>query len=101
VTPSEGSMTNDTTPTISGTSERDAIVVVTIGVNTYTTVADDSGNWTLDISPSLSDGPVTASVTQRDNAGNTSIGNMVNFIVDTVNPITPTINGPSNGTPIT
>ena len=61
-------------------------VTVTIGGNTYTTVLDASGNWSVGVPASvissLSDGSVTVSVNVTDAAGNTGSGSH-NVIVDT------------------
>ncbi|PKA30673.1 hypothetical protein CWR41_12490 [Cedecea lapagei] len=61
-------------------------VTVTIGGQTYTTVLDASGNWSVGVPASvisaLSDGPVTVSVNVTDAAGNTGSGSH-NVTVDT------------------
>ncbi|WP_142503721.1 Ig-like domain-containing protein, partial [Lelliottia amnigena] len=61
-------------------------VTVTIGGQTYTTVLDASGNWSVGVPASvisaLSDGTVTVSVNVTDAAGNTGSGSH-NVTIDT------------------
>ncbi|EPC7972255.1 Ig-like domain-containing protein [Enterobacter hormaechei] len=61
-------------------------VTVTIGGQTYTTVLDAAGNWSVDVPANvisgLSDGTVTVSVSVTDAAGNTGSGTH-NVTVDT------------------
>ncbi|MEG6358159.1 Ig-like domain-containing protein [Enterobacter hormaechei] len=61
-------------------------VTVTIGGQTYTTVLDAAGNWSVGVPANvisgLSDGTVTVSVSVTDAAGNTGSG-MHNVTVDT------------------
>ena len=99
--PSNGSLTNDNTPTVSGTSEAGAAISVTIGgVEVCSTVADGSGNWSCDVSPAVSDGSVQINVTASDYAGNTSNPESVTINVDTMAPGAPVINAPTNGQPV-
>ncbi|MBQ4859666.1 Ig-like domain-containing protein, partial [Pseudoalteromonas sp. MMG007] len=106
---------NESTPTISGTSnepENTSITVtVTNGGNTeiYTTVVSAGGTWTVDITDALTDGEVTVSASVTDVAGNESVANStailntnaptinINTIVDT-NDQTPAISGTSSAT---
>jgi uncharacterized repeat protein (TIGR01451 family) len=101
-TPVDGSLINDNTPTVSGSSEADAIIMVTIGgVEVCSTVADGSGNWSCDVSPAVNDGPVQIDVTASDIAGNTSNPESVSIIVDATAPGAPGVDAPTNGQPIT
>ncbi|WP_345258859.1 Ig-like domain-containing protein, partial [Marinicella pacifica] len=71
--PVDGSLINDNTPTVSGTSEAGAEISVTIGgVEVCTAVADNNGDWSCDVSPAVNDGTVQIDVTASDAAGNSS-----------------------------
>ena len=64
--PANNSSTNDTTPTISGTSEANASVEVRVdGAVVGTATADGSGAWTL-VSTELAEGPHTARAVATD-----------------------------------
>jgi VCBS repeat-containing protein len=66
-------VTNDTTPTLSGTGEAgDTITIFDNGVKISTVTVDGSGNWSFTPTTPLSEGPHTLSVQQTDPAGNTS-----------------------------
>lgn len=100
-TPSANSATNDTTPTISGTTEANATVALEIRdsngtvVETLNTTADNNGNWTVDAAQ-LTDGTYTVAGVATDAAGNTGIATPQSFTVDTVAP-TITLDAPANG----
>jgi len=103
VTPADGSVTNDNTPTVTGTvvfqgADLSYTIVVT-GPNgeTCTTVTDLLGNWSCDIMPALADGSNQLNATATDDAGNTSAPASVTITVDTVAPAPPVINTPTNG----
>ncbi|KAA3638559.1 MAG: DUF11 domain-containing protein, partial [Proteobacteria bacterium] len=99
--PVAGALTNDNTPTVSGTSEAGAAISVTIaGIEVCSTVTDGSGNWSCDVSPALSDGSVQIDVTATDAANNTSNPESVTITVDATPPNAPLINSPSNGQPV-
>ncbi|TMP10401.1 hypothetical protein CWC11_02950, partial [Pseudoalteromonas sp. S3178] len=112
---------NNSTPTISGTSNEveGTTINVTItdgdSVDTYTTTVAANGGWSLDVTTPLTDGQVTVSASITDTAGNTSSAEAtatlntnaptinINTIVDT-NDQTPTLSGTSSaadGTEIT
>jgi len=102
--PTPGSFTNDTTPTITGTGEPDATVTVTdttdpanpVTVCTATVQAD--GSWSCTPKTPLAEGPHTIDATQTDQAGNTSDpSSPVKFTVDTTAPDAPVIKTPTNG----
>jgi MYXO-CTERM domain-containing protein len=90
-TPADGSATTDTTPTISGTSDPNQEVVVTITddggnvVEVLNPIADMSGNWTVDAS-ALADGAYTVDAVATDVAGNTTPAGPNNFVVDNTPP---------------
>ena len=93
--PVEGSSVNDSTPTISGTTEPGATVVVTIGEATYTTTADATGNWSVDVDE-LADGSHVATVQATDRAGNVGPAVDATFVVDTSGPVVE-ITSPAEG----
>ncbi|WP_419420274.1 Ig-like domain-containing protein [Legionella sp. D16C41] len=98
--PTNGSTTNDPTPTISGTGESGATVTVTEGTSTVlgTALVDSGGTWALTPITSLTDGIHTIQATQTDVAGSTSPPSApVTFTVDTVAPAAPVITSPTNG----
>ncbi len=99
--PADGDLTNDNTPTVSGTSEAGADISVTIGgVEVCTAVADNNGDWSCDVSPAVADGSVQIDVTATDAANNTSNPESVAINVDTTAPGAPVINAPTNGQPV-
>ena len=67
--PADGSATNDTTPTITGTAG----------------AATGDGTWSVNASP-LAQGTYTVQATQTDTAGNTGTSNANTFKVDTAKP---------------
>ena len=85
-------ITYNGTPTLSGTTEPDSEVTVTIpnapsGDLVYTTTADSSGNWSISINGQLVDGAHTPTVTATDPAGNTTTITGETFTVDTNEPV--------------
>uniref|UniRef100_UPI002494EA41 Ig-like domain-containing protein n=1 Tax=Pseudoalteromonas arctica TaxID=394751 RepID=UPI002494EA41 len=104
---------NNSTPTISGTSNEPENTSITVTVTdgdsteTYTTVVGAGGAWTVDITDALTDGEVTVSASVTDAAGNESVANStamlntnaptinINTIADT-NDQTPAISGTSS-----
>ena len=46
--------TNNPTPVLNGTAEADSTVTIVVGGATYTTTADGSGNWSLDLASATS-----------------------------------------------
>ncbi|MBB1346284.1 Ig-like domain-containing protein, partial [Pseudoalteromonas sp. SG45-2] len=104
---------NDSTPTISGTSNAPENTSITVTVTdgdsteTYTTVVGAGGAWTVDITDALTDGEVAVSASVTDAAGNESVANStamlntnaptinINTIIDT-NDQTPAISGTSS-----
>jgi len=79
-TPSNGSISKDTTPTFSGTGEPSATVTVKVGGQTLSTVVDNSGNWSVTASK-LADGKYTATITSTDTAMNESDPKTVAFTI--------------------
>ncbi|MBR7889796.1 Ig-like domain-containing protein, partial [Marinomonas sp. A79] len=85
-------LTNDTTPTLKGTADVNADIVVTISSTgkTYETQADTDGNWSITIpdGEKLSEGEQNYTVNATDVAGNTTTLNGDRFTVDTTAPTT-------------
>jgi hypothetical protein len=88
ISPTEGSSTSDTTPTVTGTAEPDSTVTVTEGGTVVCTgVADAAGNWSCTTATPLTQRPHTLAATATDAAGNVSPADSVTFtIVAPANP---------------
>ncbi|MEU6134591.1 Ig-like domain-containing protein [Nocardioides sp. NPDC047086] len=97
--PEADSVTDDNTPTVTGTGEPGAEVEVFVdGVPVGTTTVDPAGNWSLELTTPLADGGHTATATQTDEAGNISpTSDPVPFTVDTQAPAAPVITSPADG----
>ncbi len=68
-----GGHTNDTTPTLSGTGEADAIIhIYDNGVEIGSVLADADGKWNFTPDPALSEGSHEFTVAAEDAAGNIS-----------------------------
>lgn len=88
-------ITNDTTPTLTGTAEANSTVTVNCnGHLSGTTTADGSGNWSYP-SPEQGDGTSSYSVTAADAAGNVSLPSYAYVI--TIDTTPPTVTGVTNG----
>ncbi len=99
LTPADGSVTSDATPTYSGTAEPGSTVTIIVdGTPVGTTTADAGGNWTFDQPTDLPEGSHTVSATATDDAGNTSLPSNTNtFTVDTTAPAAPVVLTPADG----
>ncbi|MBE0229851.1 BapA/Bap/LapF family large adhesin [Enterobacter hormaechei] len=88
-----GQVTNDTTPTLSGTGQAGTIIhVLNNGVEIGTTTVDGSGNWTFTPDPVLTDGTYNLRVNASDDVGNVSANSPVfAFTVDTAGPAAPMV----------
>ncbi len=87
-----GSSTNDTKPTFNGSgAEANAIITLkdSNGNVLGTTKADAAGNWSLDPTLPLAEGPHSLFVTQTDAVGNESAPSPFDLIIDTTAPATP------------
>jgi hypothetical protein len=97
-TPANGSITNDNTPTYSGTGEPSSTVTVIVDNSPVgTTPADASGNWTLTPATALAEGSHMVRATATDNSGTNAYSNTHTFTVDTVAPATPVVAIPADG----
>lgn len=98
--PTEGMLTRDTTPQITGTGEAGATVAVSIdAVMVGTTTAAEDGSWTFLPPTPLATGAHTVSASQSDAAGNDSPSSApVGFVVDGTVPAAPVILQPVDGT---
>ncbi|KAA1154534.1 hypothetical protein EU510_00005, partial [Pseudoalteromonas sp. FUC4] len=113
--------TNNSTPTISGTSNAPAGTVITINVTdaenteTFTATVQADGSWSADVPNALTDGELTIEASVSDSAGNTTTLSEgatldtnapsinIDALMDT-NDTTPNVSGTSsaaNGTIIT
>lgn len=85
--PADGAQTNDTTPTVSGTTDDDADVSVSVldgamMVVCAGVVTPANGAWSLDCPTELADGDYTVTATTADKAGNSDTDGPVSFSVD-------------------
>lgn len=97
--PAPGAVIADTTPTITGTTEPNAQVTVTLTgdngeVFTQTVTADAQGVWTLDAPDALDDGDYTIGAVAIDAAGNEGDETTSTFTLDTTAPMV-TITAPA------
>lgn len=97
-----GTVTNDTTPVISGVTEAGATVTAKddAGNALGSATADDNGNYTIVPTTPLTEGQHYISVTAKDAAGNAITESTAIFTVDTTAPDAPVLN-PTDGSPIT
>ena len=80
----DGSVTNDTKPTISGTTEAGTTVTIKDGNTVLGTVtADSNGDYTFTPSSELSEGAHSVTATATDAAGNSVSSTTTHFTVDT------------------
>jgi VCBS repeat-containing protein len=87
-----GQLTNDNKPTLTGTAEAGSTVSVYDGTTLLGTTVATGGNWSFTPATGLSDGSHTLTVTATDAAGNVSpaTGNFV-IVVDATAPVMPVI----------
>jgi large repetitive protein len=79
--------TNDTTPTITGTSDEiGGTVTVTINGQSYTATVQPNGTWSVDITPALTAGTFTLTASITDAAGNTTTDSGT-LTIDTTAPV--------------
>ncbi|MFY0405747.1 Ig-like domain-containing protein [Solicola sp. PLA-1-18] len=100
--PEDGTSTDDTTPTVSGTGEPGAVVTVREGTRTLCTdTVDTDGRWSCVVAPALDAGAHDLVATQTDRAGNVSDPSttvtVTVTVADTQAPAAPVIESPENG----
>lgn len=105
LSPSNGNVSSDTTPTITGKSENNAIITINTNGKSYTGTSNGIGDWTINITDALSpDGTFNIIANQTDKAWNTSPDASISITVDTTPPESITISTPtwliSDNTPI-
>lgn len=83
--PMAGAALSDATPRFEGITAAAAEVTVTLGELGYATTANDTGNWMVEATTRLEDGPHTAVVVATDGVV-TSPEAAVSFVVDTIAP---------------
>ncbi len=90
---SDGTTTDDTTPTFTGSAEPDATITIRDGAAILgTAIADAAGTWSFTPATPLGDGPHAISLTATDAAGNTGpASGTVSFSVDTGAPAAPVL----------
>jgi chitinase len=104
-TPANGSATNDTTPSLSGTADNAAGDNGTVTVNIYSgttatgsplqtkTPSRGGGTTWSTTASTLAQGTYTVQATQTDSAGNTGTSNANTFTVDTTKPTAVSVSG--------
>ena len=97
-------VTNDNTPTFSGTAEANsAVQLFATGVLKGSTTADGSGNWSI-TSSALADGPYNITAVATDQAGNVSLASAaLPVVIDTASPtvvMSSAVGNPTATTPI-
>lgn len=93
-------ITNDTTPTITGTvDDQAATVSIVVHDKTYFAVKDAEGDgWTAEVTETLADGTYDVAATATDVAGNPGVDGTNNELtIDTVAPSVPVVTSPVNG----
>jgi|GEM_PF-877895 len=97
----DGQVTNDNTPTLTGTGEVGATVTITDNNgNVWTTLVDENGDWVQTVGAYMGQGVRTFTVTQTDTAGNESAAISRSLVIDTIAPpinITEVIDNVSGG----
>ncbi|MCX6044159.1 MAG: Ig-like domain-containing protein [Chloroflexi bacterium] len=101
VTPTEGGLTNDATPSFTGTGEAGVAITVTLSPTTTTTLctatAATNGAWQCDSALSLNDGLQTVVATASNIAGSSGPSAPRNFTIDTIAPPPPSVTSPTAG----
>jgi gliding motility-associated-like protein len=80
-------ITNDNTPVITGTAEAGSTITVFVNNQTYTTIATNTGLWSVTVTTNLPDATYTILTTARDAAGNNSPATTANVVVYTRAPL--------------
>ena len=97
--PANGTITNDTTPTYSGTAEANSTVTVTVdGVTACAATASATGAWACTPAIAIAAGSHTVNAIARDAANNASpVSNTNTFTIDATPPAAPVVTAPANG----
>jgi hypothetical protein len=96
--PADGSATNDTTPTFSGTALPGAQVDISVDGNAIgTTTALADGSFSFTPSAGLTPGSYQASARARRNGVTSGPSNVNDFVIDVTDPAAPTLNRPAEG----
>ena len=82
-------ITNNKRPLIAGQTEASAKVELTVGGKTYTTQANSSGRFEVQVDQDLSDGVQTISMKVSDESDNSATFSGTSFTVDTAGPAAP------------
>ena len=99
-TPVAGTRTDDTTPTLSGTTVPGGTVEIFVdGEKVGEVVADEDGDWTYDVEAELEPGKHYFEATATDDAGNESSSGKVPVSID--GGPAPTITSPADGAQVT
>ncbi|MGL5335239.1 MAG: Ig-like domain-containing protein, partial [Enterovibrio sp.] len=82
---------NDETPTFTGTASEQAQITLLItqqdgSTLRFSSVADEDGNWSVNVTPALVDGNYTVQIVATDAAGNSSPAIQSSFTLDTTPP---------------
>ncbi|HEX8702603.1 MAG TPA: Ig-like domain-containing protein, partial [Myxococcaceae bacterium] len=98
LTPANGAVLTDNTPTYSGTAEAgNTVTVIVDGAVVGTVTADGTGTWSFTPTTALAEGTHTVRATATDPVGNTSPDSNTNtFTVDTTPPAAPVLVAPAN-----
>lgn len=97
-TPSNGALTNDTTPTYSGTAQAGATVDLMVdGAPIGAVTADGSGNWTLTPVTALADGTHDVRAIATNAGGTSPVSAISVFTVDATAPAAPVVTSPAAG----
>ncbi|MCK7359365.1 Ig-like domain-containing protein [Enterobacter roggenkampii] len=87
---SSGDTTDDTQPLLQGSAPADTIITLYDGDTLLgTATLDGNGGWSFTPTTPLTDGPHSITVHATDVAGNTSVSDPFDLVVDTVAPATP------------
>jgi hypothetical protein len=88
---SDDGITSNTLPLVVGVAEPGSFVVMKLAGKTYTTVADDSGEWSVQITDELDDGTYVPSVLYVDDSGNRVQESGTPIVIDTEAPSDATV----------
>ncbi len=99
VTPANGSLTSDNTPTVTGTApaNTDIIVYFDSVSSGLATTSDGAGNWSWTLPFPFADGPHTFAAATTNVGGTSASSNINTFTVDTTPPPPPVTLTPASG----